>query len=55
MEDSTEIFIFTSPEIEQLLSDYQTDLVELLRRQDIDVRYGVATDPAATGRVIAYW
>ncbi|MBD1858589.1 MULTISPECIES: hypothetical protein [Leptolyngbya] len=49
MEDSTEIFVFASPEIEQLLADYQTDVVELLKRQDIDVRYGVASDPAVTG------
>jgi hypothetical protein len=48
MKDSVEIFIFTSPEIEQLLTDYQTDLVELLKRQDIDVQYGVASDPTAT-------
>lgn len=47
MENPTEIFIFTSPEIEQLLSDYQTDLVELLKRQDVDVQYGVASNPAA--------
>jgi hypothetical protein len=49
MEGSTEIFVFTSPEIEQLLADYQTDLVELLRRQDIDVCYGTASDPTAAG------
>jgi|688.fasta_scaffold557237_1 hypothetical protein len=48
MENTTEIFVFASPEIEHLLADYQTDLVELLQRQDVDVRYGVSSDPAAT-------
>lgn len=47
MENPTEIFIFASPEIEQLLADYQTDLVELLKRQDIDVRYGTTSNPVA--------
>lgn len=48
MGELTEVFIFTSPEIDNLLANYQTDVVDLLQRQGIDVRYGFSSDPALT-------
>jgi hypothetical protein len=49
MQDQTEIFIFASPEIQELLADNQLDLVELLKQEGIEVGKGFAKDPTASG------
>lgn len=43
-----EVFLFPSPEVQALLADNGTDLVELLKREGVEVRRGFATDPAAS-------
>lgn len=45
MQDQAQIFIFTSPEIQELLADNQLDLVELLKQEGFDVSRGFAKDP----------
>jgi hypothetical protein len=48
MKDQTEIFVFTSPEVEQFLLEYRIDLVSLLQQQGVEVDYGFSQDPVAT-------
>jgi len=50
MEDRTQIFVFTSPEIEELLLDNQIDLVALLQREGINVSKGFAKNPASNAK-----
>ncbi len=45
MEAQQQIFIFASPEIQELLADNETDLVELLNQKGIEVSRGYAQDP----------
>jgi hypothetical protein len=45
MEVQQEVFVFLSPEIQELLADNQVDLVDLLRQEGIDVQRGFAQDP----------
>ena len=47
MEDQHELFIFASPEVEELLADSRTNLVELLQQEGVVVQRGAAPDPAA--------
>ena len=49
METQQQIFIFASPEIQELLADNETDLVELLNQEGIAVSQGYAQDPAQIG------
>lgn len=46
MKDQTQIFLFASPEIEEILINNQIDLVELLQQEGIEVRKEFAKDPA---------
>jgi hypothetical protein len=46
MKDKVTIFIFTSPDVDELLMNYETDLVELLRRRGVDVERISVPDPA---------
>ncbi len=48
MEDEVKIFVFVSAEIQELLADNQTDLVELLNREGIEVKWGFALDPTVS-------
>lgn len=45
MENQTQIFLFLSPDIEELLIDNETDLVELLQQEGIEVNQGFLKDP----------
>jgi hypothetical protein len=47
VEDQRELYVFASPEMEELLADNRTDLVELLQQEGVAVRRGSAPDPAA--------
>jgi hypothetical protein len=53
MERAQEIFIFASPEIQELLADNQTDFMELLRQEGITISRGSSQDPAM-GKGSAY-
>lgn len=46
MEDKVAIFVFSSSDVDELLMNYQTDLVELLKRRGIDVQRMSIPDPA---------
>ena len=46
MKDKVAIFVFTSPSVDELLMNYETDLVELLKRKGIDVERINVPDPA---------
>jgi hypothetical protein len=48
MEGQQEVFVFLSPEIQELLADNQTDLVDLLRQEGVDVRSGFVQDPSSS-------
>ena len=48
MEIKTPVFIFTSPEVQDFLDDYGVDLVSLLQEQDVEVNWGMASNPAIT-------
>ena len=45
METQQPIFVFASPEIQELLADNETDLVELLNQDGLPVTRGYAQDP----------
>ncbi len=45
METQQQVFIFASPEIQELLADNETDLVELLNQEGIVASRGYAEDP----------
>ncbi len=49
MEAQQEIFVFASPEIQELLVNNGTDLVELLNQEGIAVRRGYVQDPTQSG------
>lgn len=46
MKDKVAIFVFTSPSVDELLMNYETDLVELLKRRGVDVERINVPDPA---------
>ncbi len=46
MEDKVAIFVFTSSGVDELLMNYETDIVELLRRKGVDVQRISVPDPA---------
>jgi hypothetical protein len=45
METQREVFIFLSPEIQELLADNHVDLVDLLHHEGVNVRRGLGQDP----------
>ena len=49
METRQQIFIFASPEIQELLADNETDLVELLNQEGIAVSRSYIRDPTQSG------
>jgi hypothetical protein len=51
METPHQIFIFASPEIQELLADNETNLVELLNQEGIAVSRGYAQDPTQNRNV----
>jgi hypothetical protein len=46
MEQHETVYVFASREVQGLLADSETDLVELLNREGLPVRRGFARDPA---------
>jgi hypothetical protein len=48
MEEQTEVYLFISPEVQQLLADNQTDIGKLLREQGVQVETRFAQDPTQT-------
>jgi hypothetical protein len=48
MEGQQEIFVFLSPEVQELLADNQVDLVDLLRQEGVTVQRGFAQDPTTS-------
>lgn len=49
METLQQIFVFASPEIQKLLANNETDLVELLNQEGIAVSRDYAQDPTQSG------
>jgi hypothetical protein len=45
MESEKTVFLYPDPEIQALLADNETDLVDLLRREGLNVRSGPETEP----------
>lgn len=48
MQNQVELFIFISPEVQELLVDNQIDLVELLKQEGLEVAKGFSKDPTAS-------
>lgn len=48
VEDQQQVFVYLSPDVQELFADNQTDLVELLQHEGVDVRRGFASDPTAS-------
>jgi hypothetical protein len=46
MEEQGRFFFFPSRDIQELFASYQTDIIELLQREGLDVTQGYAPDPA---------
>jgi len=46
MENQEPIFVFASPEIQEILTDNQISIVDILRQKGFDVSEGFAQDPA---------
>ena len=45
MKDQTQIFLFTSPDIKEVLADNKIDLVEILKQEGIQLSQEFAKDP----------
>ncbi|NEP49827.1 MAG: hypothetical protein F6K65_13845 [Moorea sp. SIO3C2] len=50
MEDQIQIFLFISPDIKEILIDNETDLVELLQQEGIEVNQVIAKDPTTDAK-----
>lgn len=46
MENQEPVFVFASPEIQEILTDNQISIVDILRQKGFDVSEGFAQDPA---------
>jgi hypothetical protein len=46
MESKEELFVFTSPDIEAILTENETNLADLLKREGCDVEQGFGKDLA---------
>lgn len=46
MQDQYELFVFASPEVEELLADNRTDLVQLLQHEGLEVCHAPRPDDA---------
>ncbi|WP_334731215.1 hypothetical protein [Nostoc sp.] len=50
MQDQTQIFLFLSPDIEELLVENQIDLVEFLQQEGIEADQVIAKDPTTDAK-----
>ena len=50
MEDQTQIFLFLSPDIQELLIDNEIDLVELLQKEGIELNKSFGKDPTTDAK-----
>src|SRR5262249_2004840 len=48
MEERTRLFVFASPDVQELLTGYRIDLVELLAEEGVEVGQAFAENPATS-------